>query len=362
MIDNKFRRKYVFIGFFLVLTSASCGGNQESIEPQRKDIVESVYASATIIARNQYSVMAPVSGVLLSNTVREGDTVVPGQVIARIENINPALNAANAQLAVDLAQKNKSVLLEIQAQLNTAIQQFKLDSVNYVRQRELWSKNIGTKTQVEARMLAFEASKNNVAAIKVRYRQTKNQLETSLAQAQNNFVITAKTSGDFNISSNIHGRVYALNYKPGELVNFQKPVAILGDARLFLLELTVDEVDIGRVSLGQRVVVSMDAYKNEIFEANVTKIYPNLDARSQSFIVEAEFIKSPARLYPGMSAEASIVIREKKNALVIPVNYLTQSGKVLTENGEIAVKTGMKSIEMVEIISGIDEKTKLIRP
>lgn len=351
--------------FVIVLCSlavGACKGKKEGITAERKTIVESVYASATIKAADQYAAIPPVSGILLENLVKEGDMVTVGQVLAQIENTNPGLNADNARLAYDQAKSNLKSLDELEAQLNTAKQQYRLDSTNYARQKALWADNIGTKSQLEARQLAFEASRNNVKALQIRYYQTRNQLNTAVSQAANNYAITSKSSGDFSVVSKISGKVYSLNYKPGELVTAQKPVALIGKASDFIMELTVDEVDISRIAMGQKVVVSMDAYRDQIFEGKVSKIYPNLDSRSQSFIVEAVFVKGPPTLYPGMSAEASIVQNEKPNALVIPLSYLTKDDGVITEDGEVGVKVGMRNLEMVEILSGIDEKTKLIKP
>lgn len=356
-------RGYTILTSLALIFLISCKGKKETIYPEHRDIVESVYASATVKAQNQYNAIAPVAGLLLSNLVKEGDTVKAGQLIAQIDNTNPALNAENARLALEQAQKNRSRTLdELDAQISTASEQHRLDSLNYFRQKELWAKNIGTKSQLETRKLAFDASGNNLRALRSRYIQTKNQLSTAIDQASNNYSITSRSSGDFNITSKINGRVYALNYEPGELVTTQKPVAVVGDAGNFVLEMTVDEVDISRILIGQKAVLTLDAYRNELYEAEIVKIYPSLDSRSQSFIVEADFTKSPGRMYPGMSAEVSIIIGEKKNVLVIPVDYLTKDGKVLTENGEIAVKTGIRNLEMVEILNGIDKTTKLIRP
>ncbi|MCC7299400.1 MAG: efflux RND transporter periplasmic adaptor subunit [Bacteroidia bacterium] len=340
----------------------SCKGKKTGIFPEKKEIVESVYASATIKANNQYSSISPVSGILLANMVNEGDSVSIGQIIAKIENTNPALNTDNSRLALEQARRNLAGLDEITAQLSTARRQLSLDSANYYRQKELWANNIGTKVQLESRQLAYDASKNQVKALNTRYNQTRSQLSTAMSQAENNYNISSKNSGDFNITSRINGRVFALNYKPGELVGPQKAVALLGNAEKFILELTVDEIDIGRIQLGQKVILGMDAYRDQVFEGKVTKIYPNLDTKSQSFLVEAEFVNGPPTLYPGMSAEASIVIQSKQNALVIPSNYLIDDSKVLTEDGEVPVKIGIRSLDMVEIISGIDEKTKLLKP
>jgi multidrug efflux pump subunit AcrA (membrane-fusion protein) len=128
------------------------------------------------------------------------------------------------------------------------------------------------------------------------------------------------------------------------------------------LELTVDEVDISRVQLGQKVVIGMDAYKDQVYQGKITRIYPNLDPRTQSFLVEASFDKQPASLYPGMSAEASIVIQEAKNALVIPLSYLTEKNTVFTVDGEKQVTVGLKGLDKVQILKGLDSSSELVLP
>jgi HlyD family secretion protein len=362
-MKSYFRCLAIPTAFILLAGSQfSCKNGKTAVRPETRDIVESVYASASIKAAEQYTVIAPVSGLLLRNAVNEGDSVVAGQLVAQIENANPGLNAENARLAVELAEKNMGNLTELENQIRTSRTQVTLDSTNYHRQLALWNKNIGSKTQVEARQLAYEASKNNLASLQTRYRQQKIQLQLSVSQARNNYGMMSKTNSDFSITSKINGRVYALNYEPGELVSPQKPIALIGRAGQFMLELTVDEVDISRIALGQKVVIAMDAYRDQVFEGKISKIYPNLDIRSQSFLVEAEFVSRPAVLYPGMSAEANIVVREKKNAMVIPLVYLKENNMVSTEDGDKKVVTGIRSMEFVEIVSGLDKTAVLVKP
>ena len=102
------------------------------------------------------------------------------------------------------------------------------------------------------------------------------------------------------------------------MVNPQTPLATIGDAFIFLLEMQIDEYDVAKVKLGQKVLLTMDSYKNEVFEARVSKINPMMNERSKSFTIEAEFIKQPSVLYPNLTAEANIIIQVKQNALTIP--------------------------------------------
>lgn len=59
------------------------------------------------------------------------------------------------------------------------------------------------------------------------------------------------------------------------------------------------------------VLVTLDSYKGKIFDALVTRINPLMNERSESFLVEAEFIRQPETLYPNISFEANILFRQK---------------------------------------------------
>ena len=96
----------------------------------------------------------------------------------------------------------------------------------------------------------------------------------------------------------------------------------LGSDSQFVVELLIDEVDIARVYEGQKVLLVLNAYGDEVFEAKISKISPKMNERSQTFMVEANFVTRPDVLYAGLWGEANIVIVTKENALTIPVDYL----------------------------------------
>jgi multidrug efflux pump subunit AcrA (membrane-fusion protein) len=160
----------------------------------------------------------------------------------------------------------------------------------------------------------------------------------------------------------MNGKVYALYKNPGEIVNLQQPLATVGSENRFVLEMLVDEVDIVTIIEEQQVLVSLEAYPNEIFKANVSKIYPSKDVRNQTFKVEAIFENPPPTLYPGLSGEANIIVDVKENVLTIPINYLIEGNKVKTEEGILEVTTGLQNEDEVEILSGITVETVLLKP
>jgi len=111
------------------------------------------------------------------------------------------------------------------------------------------------------------------------------------------------------------------------------------------------------------VLITLDSYKNEVFEAQINKISPIMNERSKTFLVEAKFIKSPAKLYPRMTFEANIILRTKEKGLLIPRNYLLADSIATLLNGDKKiVKTGLKDFQKIEILSGLSVKDEIIKP
>ena len=357
-------RYLVITVFYLLLYS--CGEQQEKILPQKTRLTESVYASATIQPDSLYQVYAAVGGILDRNLVEEGDVVQKGVSLLQIINKAPKLNTENAKLALQLARENYSgnsaILKSLEDEIQAASLTFKNDSVNFFRQKRLWEQQIGSKVEFDNRKLAYELSRNNLNLLKSRYARTKNELQTQVQQARNNYEYSQINTKDFTVASKINGKVYALLKEPGEIVSTMEPLAAVGSASVFLIEMLVDEVDIVKLVVGQKALVTLDAYPSEVFTAQVAKIYPRKDERSQTFTIEAIFNKPPKILYPGLAGEGNIIIAEKENVLTIPKTYLFKGNKVRTANGIVEVIVGLQNLDIVEILEGIDEHTELLKP
>jgi multidrug efflux pump subunit AcrA (membrane-fusion protein) len=151
--------------------------------------------------------------------------------------------------------------------------------------------------------------------------------------------------------------------EPGELVTPQQKLAVLGSAKDFEMELQVDEFDIARIRVGQVVQVTLDSYRGEVFQGSVSRVDPSMDSRSRTFTVMALFTTMPEMLYPNLTVEANIVVDRKDQAMTIPAEYLVDGGFVLTGKDErIAVEIGLRDLQRVEVISGIDSSTVILKP
>lgn len=363
LLPGIMRSPILFIIGYLLLFS--CQSEAERIQAKRTTITESVYSSAILQPDSLYNAFAVVNGILDQNLVEEGDVVVVGTAIAQIINSNPKLTLENARLAYQQAQQNYSgkaaILRSIQDEIDASRLRLFNDSINYFRQQRLWDSKIGSKAEYDAKKLTFELSTNSLDLLLKKYERTQIELKILMEQAKNNLSTAFLNTKDFTINSKINGKVYALYKEPGEIISPMEPIASLGSAKNYVVKLLVDEVDIVRVKLNQIVLLNLDAYKDKIFEARISKIYPKKDERNQTFLIEALFTERPETLYPGLSGEANIVIATKTNVLTIPRDYLINGNKLNTESGIVEVQLGIGNMEMVEVLSGITPETWIIK-
>lgn len=351
----------IFILFFFL----SCAKQEDKILPLERELIEAVYSSVIIQPDSLYQVYSIVSGIIDKNLVKEGDLVLKKQALIQIINNTPKLNTENARLAFTLAKENyqgsATVLNSIKEEIASAILSFKNDSVNFFRQKKLWNQKIGSKVTYDTKELKYQLSQNNLQLLKSKYNQTKNELITLLKQAENKYLTSLINTKDFTVKSKINGKVYELKKELGELVNMQEPIALVGSATRFVIEMLVDEVDIVKISKQMKVVLNLDAYKGAVFTGEVSKIYPKKDERNQTFKVEAIFNKAPKILYPGLSGEANIIIAKKNNVLTIPKEYLINNNQVKTDDGFVTLTLGLQNLEYVEVLSGITSDTYIYK-
>ncbi len=343
----------------------ACKSKVETIKVEKSAITESIYASGIIKSKNQYQLFPTVTGIIEQVYVEEGDSVKVGTPLFSIANEAQQYAASNAALAARYSdiKQNQDKLYQAKVQVELAKAKLKNDSMIYMRQLNLWQKQVGSKMELELRELAFQNSKSGYSAALVSYMDLKRQVELTSAQSENNLKISNKLENDFTLKSQINGIVYALYKVKGELVSLQTPLAVIGDATQFILEMQVDENDILKVKLGQQVLISMDSYKGSAFEAKVTKINPYMNERSKTFLVEAAFVHPPEKLFPNVNFEANIVIQTKTDALLVPRAYLLNDSTVVNGDGEkVVIKTGLKDYQKVEVLSGLAAGDVLMKP
>lgn len=351
--------------YLSVLFLLSCKDKVEKIKPTIESISESIYASGIVKSKNQYQAFAPVNGIIEDIFVSEGDSVKRSDQILSISSTIQRLNQENAELSAAFQDinANQGKLNEAKLVSDFSFNKMKNDSLLYFRQKELWKQLIGTKVELEQKELAYQNSKTLYFSSIVKFNDLKRQLDFNSTQSKKNLLISKNLAEDYILRSEIDGIVYSLSKVKGEIVGLQTPLAVIGDAKNFVLEMQVDEYDILKIRKGLLVQLTLDSYKGKVFEAQVTKINPLMNERSKTFLIEAEFLKQPEVLYPNISFEANIVLQSKEKALLVPRNYVLNDSIVIRSNGDkVIVKTGLKDYQKIEILSGITADDELIDP
>lgn len=343
----------------------SCNDKLEKVKPVIENITESVYASGIVKSKNQYKVFSLANGLIDKILVSEGDTIKKGEVLIRLVNTSTELNTENAKISADYAAvaANSEKLDELKFSIEIARNKMENDNLLYQKQKNLWAERIGTQNELELKELNAKSSTNAYNTAKLRYTALQKQITFQAKQTQKNLELAQKNNNDFNIKSDIDGKVYQLLMEEGEMINSLSPVAIIGDNSEFLLELQVDEYDINRVKIGQKIAMSMDSYKGQVFQCLVSKINPIMNERTKSFTIEASFIDPPKTLYPNLTCEANIIIQQKTKSITIPRTYLLEGNYVFLEKDKkTKVVTGLKDYQKVEILGGITANDYIYKP
>lgn len=349
----------------LLLFVGACKSKVEKIKPTVQDVTESVYASGVIKAVNQYQVFATVNGIVNNIYVTEGDEVKRGSLLLSVVNQTSKLNTENARLAANFNDynANKSKLAEAKVNIDFAKSKWQLDSSLYFRQLSLWNQQVGSQVELDQRKLGFENSRAAYNSALLKYGELNRQLNFASQQAKRNLLISEQLQNDFDVKSEFDGKVYSILKEKGEIVTPQMPLAVVGAANSFEIELQVDEYDIVRLRNGQQVFISLDSYKGKVFEAVIEKINPLMNERTKTFLVEAKFTQTPPVLYPNLTVEANILIQTKSKVLTLPRKVVSEDGFVTKANGDkVKVEIGLKDYERVEIVSGVTADDEVISP
>jgi len=267
------------------------------------DIVMSVTATGTVNAVTTVLVGTQVSGTIKNIFVDFNSQVKKGQIIAQID---PATFQAQVQQA-------RANLLVAQANLEKAKATLADAKRNMERNTELFSKNLVARSDLDTAETNYETAKASVSAASSQVAQTAAALEF----AETNLRYT-------KILSPVDGVVISRNVDVGQTVaaSFQTPTlfTIAQDLTKMQIDTNVDEADIGKVSVGQDVEFTVDAYPDLVFKGKVWQVRnaPITVQNVVTYDVVIQVDNPELKLKPGMTANVSIIIATKKDVLKIP--------------------------------------------
>ena len=338
------------------------------VHPKRRNIVSAVYASGEIVPENEHWLSSARSGILLKKYVREGDTIKRGTLLYVIgdETSQKSLDAAvaNDNLSAYNLSSNSPIISELRLGVTNATVKLLNDSANFMRWKNLWNHQIGTKNNLDNAYTQYSISENEKKSAEQRFAMKLNELRLAKKAAETQLAEARKRYSDGYIFSDLDGVVYETQKEEGELVSVNEKLLLLGDAADRTIKLFVDQQDIARIKPGQKVLLQADATGSTVFEATVSFIFPSMNKSDQTFEIEAKFDSRLPYAFIHSPVEANIIVEQKNDALVLPRDVLAGKDSIWIQvnknQRKIAIRTGIMSFDDIEVISGVDENTAVL--
>jgi HlyD family secretion protein len=372
-VKRKWKIWLVVIGVLIIVGGILAGVNYSKrgiVEVQtgrvvRQDLASIVTASGEIKPKNYINIGANAQGVITGILVKEGERVRKGQVLARLEQVQPEadLDAQRATLAsseADSAASEASLnaadenLSSLQATIDRAKADLEQAKLDLARGNQLFKDKLIARQEYDTRRTAFDARGAAVREAEARYMQAKAQRAQAAAQlaamqkhiSQSRAMLTrfADILQKHSAYAPLDGVVTNLPVRVGETVvpGIQNSAAstlmTIADMSLITSEVKVDETDIVNVALRQTAEITIDAIPNKTFKGHVIEIGNTAILRSTGVAASQSAISSqeakdfkvvialdnpPDEIRPGLSCTAKITTGTRQNALSIPLQALT---------------------------------------
>ena len=352
------RLRFLFFSFVFIVTatglSVRCGsgGGSES-EPRFKEVkVErgtfevDVSANGVVIPIDRIEMKSKASGEIVELPVEEGDFIHRGDLIARLDQRDERAAVAEAQADFDIAT----------AELKQAERSFE-------RGKQLYENNLISEEERDQVDL-------NLATAKGKYIRAKTVLDRA-QERLNESIVRAPVDGIILQKYVEKGQIIASGVSN---VSGGTPIVDIADMKSVYIEAGIDEIDIGKIQIGQRARVVADAYSNLAFYGRIVRISPEakIEQNVTLFDVIVEVENTDRRLKSGMNATIEITIVNKENVLLAPamavrepqgrpatpderIVLLKQEGKYVPQK----VTVGLSNFKQVEIVEGLTEESIL---
>ncbi len=337
----------VFLGASLV--AAGCSGSSTTAEaapeaatapvvdvPVVKAVVGQVESaleiSGTLAPRSRVAVKPKLPGTLEQILVDIGDAVNEGQTIATLDRRELDAQVDASIAAVGVA---KASLDTAEAALANAV-------LEHDRAKNLFEKGALPRQRLDTAVTAHRASgaQRDLATANLAH------AEAALRRAreiQKNATITPPVTGS------VVERNYDAGAMPGDL-----PVVVVADMRQMKLEAGVSELEAGRLRVGMKTRVAVQAKPGETFFGQLAAIAPEVNERNRHFKVDVRVPNDGRALLSGMYATARIVEATSDNAVIVPKEAVT------TKDGKrIVQKVQGDTVTTVEVSGGLTDGSRV---
>lgn len=340
------RKLILFLSVFIFFFACSKSKNKKPmgnwVPAKKVNLPAEVISTGVIVPKvGAYVKVGPrISGKLEKLYVKVGDFVKKGDVLAIVEHKDLLANVQR-----------------MEASLKEALANFEWSKANYGRVLKLYNEGISNSDELDLAKKSLNLSEAQIESAKSQLEYSKIQLSYS--------TITAPISGIIGAVSTQEGETVSASLSAPTFVTIL-------DLNSLEVNAYVDEIDIGKIQVGQKASFTVDAYPEKIFDAKVEAIYPDAEIKDNVvyYIVILEIEKNFNEiLRPQMTASVTIHLEELQDVLAIPIRAVKkengQSFVMVKEGDKISkrqITTGRESEEMAEIKSGLSQGDLVLVP
>lgn len=320
-------------------------------------------ASGYVVARRRATVSSKVTGKVIDILIEEGQPVKAGQILAHLDDTQP-----RAQLALAEAQlaSSRKAAAEDQARLRQ-------EEITLARRRQLQKEGVVGKAELDE-------AESNVESLKARIAYTTQQV--GVAESQVNLQKTQLT--DMVVRAPFSGVVISKDAQPGEMISpvsagggfTRTGIGTIVDMSSLEIEVDVNETYINRVTPGQKVEATLDAYQDFKIPARVITTIPTADRQKATVRVRIAFDALDPRILPDMAVKTSFLrdeppagqapVKAAPSVLVPKAAIRSEAGKsivfVLREDRveRRAIRAGLETGDQVEVLSGLNAGERVV--
>ena len=329
---------------------------------KRAPVAEQILVVGNLIGAATVEVVPRANGRLQVVSVKLGDPVRQGQIIARVEDSEIREQVRGAEASYQVSQAS---IRQREADLTLA--QNNLDRSRSLLDRQLLPQQ--TFDDVDARHQAAVAQLDLARAQFEQAKARLDELKISLTNTQ--------------IVSPVDGFIGKRYLDPGAFASTNAPVASVVDIRTVRMVANLVERDMRRVPVGTPANVEVDAYPGEIFRGRVSRVAPVFDPATRTAEFEIEVPNVGYRLKPGMYSRVQLTVSSRTDAVTVPRNALVdlagKSGVFIAAPAEKAegtrgggggqnvmtakflpVEVGIRDGDAIEITKGLDSGARVI--
>lgn len=286
----------------------------ETVKPVREKAVQAVYATGTVEAKLMIPISPKVPARLMVLNVDEGSRVKAGDILAQLEDTDLQQAVTNAQAQSDLAEKELA------------------------RSQKLAKSGAVSKLALDQAVASAESARAALERAKA---------ELSYLQ----------------LVAPEDGTIIRRDGEIGELITVGTPVFWMNGGDKIRIETEVDEEDIALIQPNQKVLISADAFPNQVFHGYVQSITPKGDPVARSYRVRVG-IDEQTPLMIGMTAETNIITQVKEDALMVPATAVKGNALYVMDGHKPVLTTigkGIVADKKIEITDGIKDDTPVVR-